>query len=97
MGPGGNQAYIPQLGSIPGGYQSQGQNQPHTQGEVGQPPQAPTYVPSVSMGYVEQGPPSMGQPSIQGGPVSLATQPYSVPPLSMDYSSFNMQSNYFLK
>ncbi|XP_025078663.1 hepatocyte growth factor-regulated tyrosine kinase substrate-like [Pomacea canaliculata] len=92
MGPGGNQAYIPQLGSIPGGYQSQGQNQPHTQGEVGQPPQAPTYVPSVSMGYVEQGPPSMGQPSIQGGPVSLATQPYSVPPLSMDYSSFNMQS-----
>nr|KAG5713572.1 hypothetical protein BaRGS_024620 [Batillaria attramentaria] len=89
MGHGAGQTYTSQVSNIPSGYQPQGQpgHQPGMEG--GQVP-VTTFA---SMGYHDQGMVSMGQQSMPGVPVSLSTQPYtSMPPPSMDYSSFNMQS-----
>lgn len=81
-------SFNPQMANVPSGYQPQGQALPLTQPQMdgnqlqAAPGTTSGYsVPQASMGYTDQGLPSMGQPSM----------PYSMPP-TMDYSSFNMQS-----
>lgn len=87
MGPGGGHTYNHQMGPHSSGYQPQGQ--PPQPGMDGGPAAVTTYT---SMGY-DPGMVSMGQQSMPGAPTPLSTQPYtSMPPPSMDYNSFNMQS-----
>ena len=78
--------FNPQMANIPSSYQPQGPAPAQHQMDGSQLQAAPVStasynMPPASMVYTDQGLPSMGQPSM----------PYSMPP-TMDYNSFNMQS-----